>query len=209
MHSFYSILASRWQSPFMAETLFSRTAFSISSGKLHIASPSAGSLLCAGMASSVRSEAAWLSLLVSLVRSAGLSCLLVVLSVSGCASLPSGGHRARCLQGCASWWLRVLQWVLPLAFLLASCLLLRRGLPSFSAGAVSGRTLSGLVLAYIVLELTGSALALLAQCLVALGRLLLALLRCLQIVSCWGLSEGTEKVFASCSGSVSGFRRLF
>lgn len=97
----------------MAETLFSRTAFSISSGKLHIASPSAGSLLCAGMASSVRSEAAWLSLLVSLVRSAGLSCLLVVLSVSGCASLPSGGHRARCLQGCASWWLRVLQWVLP------------------------------------------------------------------------------------------------
>ena len=191
----------------MAETLFSRTAFSISSGKLHIASPSAGSLLCAGMASSVRSEAAWLSLLVSLVRSAGLSCLLVVLSVSCLSAF--WGHRARCLQGCASWWLRVLQWVLPLAFLLASCLLLRRGLPSFSAGAVSGRTLSGLVLAYIVLELTGSALALLAQCLVALGRLLLALLRCLQIVSCWGLSEGTEKVFASCSGSVSGFRRLF
>lgn len=192
----------------MAETLFSRTAFSISSGKLHIASPSAGSLLCAGMASSVRSEAAWLSLLVSLVRSAGLSCLLVVLSVSGCAfwgasCSVSAGLCLVVAEGSAVGPSR------PLAFLLASCLLLRRGLPSFSAGAVSGRTLSGLVLAYIVLELTGSALALLAQCLVALGRLLLALLRCLQIVSCWGLSEGTEKVFASCSGSVSGFRRLF
>ena len=189
----------------MAETLFSRTAFSISSGKLHIASPSAGSLLCAGMA---LSDLRQLGCLCWSLSSASLVCR-VFWSCCLFLAVPSGGHRARCLQGCASWWLRVLQWVLPLAFLLASCLLLRRGLPSFSAGAVSGRTLSGLVLAYIVLELTGSALALLAQCLVALGRLLLALLRCLQIVSCWGLSEGTEKVFASCSGSVSGCRRLF
>ena len=121
----------------MAETLFSRTAFSISSGKLH--RPSHLHLLgvCCVQEWPALSDLRQLGCLCWSLSSALLVCrvfwscclfLAVPLCLLGASCSVSAGLCLVVAEGSAVGPSR------PLAFLLASCLLLRRGLPSFSAG---------------------------------------------------------------------------